>query len=144
MGPNRTGVVEGVFTDADEGGVHANSGIHNKAAWRIFTALDLDGSPLFSEHDLAQGTVAYRFVPDNYADRLEFNPERLQEVEERLELIHGLKRKYGDTIEQIVRNGDVPVAGVDEHGGVQPLHDKRQHGVQGAVEDFGQEPGLVA
>lgn len=37
----------------------------------------------------------------DYADELEFNPERLQEVEERLELISNLKRKYGDTIEQI-------------------------------------------
>ncbi|MCB0184946.1 MAG: hypothetical protein KDE31_11805, partial [Caldilineaceae bacterium] len=37
----------------------------------------------------------------DYADELEFNPERLEEVEERLELIANLKRKYGDTIEQI-------------------------------------------
>ena len=37
----------------------------------------------------------------DYAESLEFNPERLTEVEERLELIASLKRKYGDTIEQI-------------------------------------------
>ncbi len=37
----------------------------------------------------------------DYAESLEFNPERLTEVEERLELIMSLKRKYGDTIEQI-------------------------------------------
>lgn len=37
----------------------------------------------------------------DYADALEFNPMRLAEVEERLELIANLKRKYGDTIEQI-------------------------------------------
>ncbi|HAJ37286.1 MAG TPA: DNA repair protein RecN [Chloroflexi bacterium] len=37
----------------------------------------------------------------DYADALEFNPVRLAEVEERLELIANLKRKYGDTIEQI-------------------------------------------
>ena len=37
----------------------------------------------------------------DYAERLEFNPARLAEVEERLDLIAGLKRKYGDTIEQI-------------------------------------------
>ena len=37
----------------------------------------------------------------DYADSLEFNPERLAEVEERLELIASLRRKYGDTIEQI-------------------------------------------
>jgi DNA repair protein RecN (Recombination protein N) len=38
----------------------------------------------------------------DYAESLEFNPERLAEVEERLDLIANLKRKYGDTIEQIV------------------------------------------
>lgn len=41
----------------------------------------------------------------DYADQLEFNPERLKEVEERIELLHTLKRKYGDTIEQIVEFG---------------------------------------
>jgi DNA repair protein RecN (Recombination protein N) len=41
----------------------------------------------------------------DYADSLEFNPDRLQEVEGRLELIDNLKRKYGDTIEQIVAFG---------------------------------------
>jgi len=41
----------------------------------------------------------------DYADRLEFNPERLQEVEDRLELIANLKRKYGDTLEQIIAFG---------------------------------------
>lgn len=38
---------------------------------------------------------------EDYADNLEFNPERLEEVEERIDLISNLKRKYGDTIEQI-------------------------------------------
>lgn len=42
----------------------------------------------------------------DYADRLEFNPERLTEVEERLELLGNLKRKYGDTIEQIIAFGE--------------------------------------
>jgi DNA repair protein RecN (Recombination protein N) len=41
----------------------------------------------------------------DYAESLEFNPERLAEVEERLDLIVNLKRKYGDTIEQIVAYG---------------------------------------
>jgi DNA repair protein RecN (Recombination protein N) len=42
----------------------------------------------------------------DYADALEFNPVRLAEVEERLELIASLKRKYGDTIEQINAFGE--------------------------------------
>ena len=37
-----------------------------------------------------------------YADGLEFNPQRLVEVEERLALISNLKRKYGDTTAEIL------------------------------------------
>ena len=37
-----------------------------------------------------------------YRDNIEFNPERLQEVEERLALIQTLKRKYGPTIADIL------------------------------------------
>ncbi len=38
----------------------------------------------------------------DYAESLEFNPERLNYTEERLELISLLKRKYGDSIEAIL------------------------------------------
>lgn len=37
-----------------------------------------------------------------YAEEIEFSPERLQEVEERLGLIYALKRKYGDSIAEIL------------------------------------------
>ena len=37
-----------------------------------------------------------------YQDNLEHNPQRLNEVEERLELINKLKRKYGETIAEIL------------------------------------------
>ncbi len=50
----------------------------------------------------------------DYAESLEFNPERLAEVEERLELIVSLKRKYGDTIEQINAYGARAQAELDE------------------------------
>ena len=38
-----------------------------------------------------------------YRDELEFNPARLSQVENRLELIHDLERKYGDKIEDVLR-----------------------------------------
>ncbi|NPV52561.1 MAG: DNA repair protein RecN [Firmicutes bacterium] len=38
----------------------------------------------------------------SYRDELEFNPERLAEIEDRLALIARLKRKYGDTVEAIL------------------------------------------
>ncbi len=48
--------------------------------------------------DLARTLRAYR-------DSIEFNPKRLEQIEERLDLIFRLKRKYGDTIEQVLEFG---------------------------------------
>jgi DNA repair protein RecN (Recombination protein N) len=41
----------------------------------------------------------------NYLEEIEFNPKRLDEVEERLDLIHSLKRKYGDSIPAVIAFG---------------------------------------
>jgi len=49
--------------------------------------------------DLARGLRAYR-------DSIEFNPARLRQVEERLDLIYNLKRKYGDSIAEILAFGE--------------------------------------
>ena len=38
----------------------------------------------------------------NYIEQIEFNPQRLNQVEERLDLIANLKRKYGNTISEIL------------------------------------------
>ena len=51
-----------------------------------------------------------------YADRLEFNPQRLAEVEERLALVGGLKRKYGDTITEVLAFAAAAQAELEELG----------------------------
>ena len=38
----------------------------------------------------------------SYRDSIDYNPDRLRELEGRLDLIRGLKRKYGTTIEEIL------------------------------------------
>lgn len=38
----------------------------------------------------------------DYREDIEFNPQRLEEIENRLDLISGLRRKYGDSVEQIL------------------------------------------
>ncbi|OWA37043.1 DNA repair protein RecN [Saccharibacillus sp. O16] len=38
----------------------------------------------------------------DYRENIEFNPGRLEEVEERLNLLSGLRRKYGESVEQIL------------------------------------------
>lgn len=41
----------------------------------------------------------------DYLEEIEFNPKRLDEVEERLDLIHSLKRKYGGSIPAVIAYG---------------------------------------
>jgi DNA repair ATPase RecN len=41
-----------------------------------------------------------------YAERIEIEPERLQQFEERLNLIHSLKRKYGSTLSEVIAFGE--------------------------------------
>lgn len=38
----------------------------------------------------------------SYLENIEFNPRRLEQVEERLDLIHKLQRKYGGTVESVL------------------------------------------
>ena len=38
----------------------------------------------------------------SYRESIEFNPKRLEQVEERVELLRILKRKYGDTLEAVI------------------------------------------
>ena len=42
----------------------------------------------------------------NYSDSIEFNPARLETVEDRIDLINSLKRKYGAEIEDILQKKD--------------------------------------
>ncbi|MBI3192512.1 MAG: DNA repair protein RecN, partial [Pedosphaera parvula] len=42
----------------------------------------------------------------HYADRVDMDPERLRELEERLNLIHSLKRKYGSTLAEVIAFGE--------------------------------------
>jgi DNA repair protein RecN (Recombination protein N) len=60
--------------------------------------LDAVSSALFQVEDVGRTLRSYR-------DSVEFNPDRLQAVEERLDLIFSLKRKYGNTIAEIIEYG---------------------------------------
>ena len=56
-------------------------------------------SALAQADDLARSLRAYR-------DGVDHNPKRLQQIDERMDLIFRLKRKYGDTIEEILKYGE--------------------------------------
>jgi DNA repair protein RecN (Recombination protein N) len=48
-----------------------------------------------------------------YGEGVEFNPERLEEIESRLDLIRSLKRKYGETLDEIIAYGAELTAKLD-------------------------------
>jgi DNA repair protein RecN (Recombination protein N) len=49
----------------------------------------------------------------SYREAIEFNPRRLEQVEERLHLIHSLQRKYGDTMADVLAYADRAAAELD-------------------------------
>jgi DNA repair protein RecN (Recombination protein N) len=73
--------------------------------------LDPDLQPLVAQLEAAleQLTDVGRSLAD-YQESIAFDPQRLAEVEERLDLIFRLKRKYGDTIGEILAFGEAAKA----------------------------------
>ena len=49
-----------------------------------------------------------------YQEAVEFNPERLEEIEARLDLLRTLKRKYGETLGEIIAYGEELTGKLDE------------------------------
>lgn len=62
---------------------------------RLGEHLEHVGQAIYSLEDVAKWI-------DEYASKLEFNPLRLEEIESRLALISALKRKYGDSVEEVL------------------------------------------
>ena len=66
------------------------------------THSELSGQATGLEETLAELVRGLR----DYLEEIEFNPKRLEEVEERLNLIYSLSRKYGGSIEKIIASGE--------------------------------------
>ena len=67
--------------------------------------LDEAESATAQADDLARSLRAYR-------DGVDHNPARLAQIDERMDLIFRLKRKYGDTIEEIIQYGENAAEGL--------------------------------
>jgi len=78
--------------------VHAMSGL---------AKIDTDHAELSEQATTLEETLSdlVRGLRD-YLEEIEFNPKRLEMVEERLDLIFGLKRKYGGSIEKVIASGE--------------------------------------
>jgi DNA repair protein RecN (Recombination protein N) len=69
--------------------------------------VDAGATNLVELHAQAGGTLReLQTGLSRYADKVDVDPARLAEVEERLNLIHSLKRKYGATLAEVIAFGD--------------------------------------
>jgi len=69
--------------------------------------VDPSAAPLVTSHEQAISLLRdLQAELRHYAEKVEVDPARLQELEERLNLIHSLKRKYGGNIAEIVAFGE--------------------------------------
>ncbi|NIN69408.1 MAG: DNA repair protein RecN [Anaerolineae bacterium] len=70
---------------------------------------ELDGRLAGQQKALEETTYQLQEVAAalrSYGEGIEYDPQRLLQVEERLDLIYGLKRKYGDSIAEILAYGE--------------------------------------
>ena len=69
--------------------------------------LDEEAEPLLEQQSqLSEQFAELAASVEDYAERLNLDPEQLRQVEERYNLIQTLKRKYGGTIADVVAFGD--------------------------------------
>ena len=69
--------------------------------------VDASAAPLLTLHE--QAVAALRDLQaelSHYSDKTDIDPARLQQLEERLNLIHSLKRKYGATVAEVIAFGE--------------------------------------
>jgi DNA repair protein RecN (Recombination protein N) len=65
--------------------------------------IDASLTPLSERLEIALTTLAdSAYELRSYLESLEFNPKRLDQIEERLNLLGNLKRKYGGTVEAVI------------------------------------------
>ncbi|MFC4302633.1 DNA repair protein RecN [Cohnella boryungensis] len=90
----------------------------SRALTRLQDIVKFDPAPLQPAVDQLQN--AYYGAEDavyqlrDYKDNIEFNPERLAQIEQRLDVLHSLKRKYGETLEEIINYRDKIKAEADQ------------------------------
>ena len=69
--------------------------------------VDPGAAHLVELHAQAVGTLReLQTALSRYAEKVDVDPARLAELEERLNLIHSLKRKYGATLAEVIAFGD--------------------------------------
>ena len=95
----------GVLSE-EENSVLQQAGILGRTVQEL-QKIDPGAAPLAGLHEQAVTALQeLQSATASYADRLEIDPLRYQELEDRLNLIQGLKRKYGSTLPEIIEFGE--------------------------------------
>jgi DNA repair protein RecN (Recombination protein N) len=105
------GYAQQALTVLDEGTPEASaaSDLTGQAAQALASLAKIDKG---QEELASQAAVLEDTLADivrslrNYLEEIEFNPKRLEEVEERLNLIHNLTRKYGGSIPAVIASAE--------------------------------------
>jgi len=90
----------------DEG---AAAGLAHEAVKCLKRAMSIDPSLQSQVETLESAVVELEEIArglSSYTETIEDSPERLQQVEERLDLLRQLKRKYGSTLKDVLRFAD--------------------------------------
>jgi len=99
----------------EEGEAPAAEELLGMAAEQVAGLVSLDDSLQPVQEQLAGALAAVAEASRElvaYAEQVEFNPGRLEQVEARLSEIARLKRKYGDTVEQVLEVGAQAAAAI--------------------------------
>jgi DNA repair protein RecN (Recombination protein N) len=97
--------VLGILSD-DESSVMQQTGMIGRTLQEL-VKIDGTAAELARLHEQAVSALGeLQSEASAYAERLEVDPLRYQQLEERLNLIQGLKRKYGQTLREIVDFGE--------------------------------------
>jgi len=118
-----------------------------KALKGLDQAVELDGG-LAGARDLLRGALyqleeACREL-SAYADGLEFNPARLELIEERLDLLSRLKKKYGPTIGDVLSYRDQIAAGLGEMADVEGKAVRLEKELAGLLERLGEKAAVLS
>ncbi|MCJ7605629.1 MAG: DNA repair protein RecN, partial [Dehalococcoidales bacterium] len=113
----------------EDGASESSSSIDmiNQALPRLRNIVDTDSSlqpQLSAMEDALLGLEELAREIRSYGDDLAFDPERLEEVQGRLELVRSLKRKYGDSIPEILVYAEKAER---ERGGLTDSGARREH-----------------
>jgi DNA repair protein RecN (Recombination protein N) len=107
---NLANLAQSALTALDEGAVDApgitdllGQAVHSLTG---LSRIDPGREDLAQQAQLALDTLTEvaRDLRD-YVEQVEYNPRRLEQIEERLDLLQNLKRKYGGTLEAVVAFG---------------------------------------